>query len=86
VIVVMRWGSSLSDELTRRCFVLVSSEYMASLRTSNRYLVSKSSRQISDQIKVRVYDSSAFEGVHLKKGHALVALSKASRKKAAKAR
>lgn len=58
---------------------------MPSLRTSNRYLAKKSPGQISDQLKVRVYDSSVFEGLHLKKNHALVALSKASRKKAAKA-
>ena len=59
---------------------------MASLRTSNRYLATKSSGQISDQLKVRVYDSSVFEGVHLKQDHAVVALSKASRKKVAKGR
>ncbi|HKK18752.1 MAG TPA: hypothetical protein VJ952_08735 [Opitutales bacterium] len=58
---------------------------MSGLRTSNRYLAAKSSGQISDQLKVRVYDSSVFEGVRLRKNHALVALAKASRKKAAKA-
>ena len=59
---------------------------MPSLRTTNRYLATKNQGQISDQLKVRVYDSSVFEGVHLKKNHAVVALSKASRKKVAKAR
>jgi len=58
---------------------------MAGLRTSNRYLAAKSRAQVSDQLRVRVYDSSVFEGVRLKKNHRLVALSKASRKKPAKA-
>ena len=59
---------------------------MPNLRTSNRYLVTKSSGQIKAQLSARVYDSSVFEGVRLQKDHPVVALSKASRKKVAKAR
>lgn len=57
---------------------------MASLRSTNKYLVKKDADQVRDQIKVRVYDSSVFEGLRLRKGHSLVALSNASRKKVAK--
>lgn len=57
---------------------------MGSLRSTNQFLVKKNDDQIRNQIKIRVYDSSVFEGLRLRKGHSLVALSKASRKKVAK--
>lgn len=77
-----RWIRLVDENYKLTYFIRI----MASLRTSNRYLAEKNAGQISQQIKVRAYDSSVFEGVRLRRGHALAALSIASRKKTAKAR
>ncbi|MCC5842552.1 MAG: hypothetical protein JJT96_20715 [Opitutales bacterium] len=45
-----------------------------------------SSEEIQADVSRRAYESSVFEGIRLPKDHPAVLLSKASRKKASKAR
>ena len=59
---------------------------MPTLRQSNPHLAKKSRAEVREMIRRSAYESSVFEGVKLPKDHPASLLSKASRKRSAKAR
>jgi hypothetical protein len=59
---------------------------MPTLREYNPYLANKSRAEVRDMIRRSAYDSSMLAGVKLPNDHPAVILSKATRRKPARAR